>query len=250
MKIYCLYNEELHIFFNKVVEIILRDYSHKLNIASLNEIELVDKNNLSYVSDAKIISINKFIVSSRLYELLPSYDVLSLQENIDYKTIRQTIYHEMGHINDMTIMPSLYAYGMSEENGKAQIVSRFWLEYIAEERSNGFEGLYKPQLCNQFVQEKWECNSYSICENFNSSNFAYLVKVLPYFMSATSRNNMREHYLELMNNELLLCFISELDIEIRKLEKLDMFDDVTLLYSLYNIICKYYKEFTSAYTIK
>ena len=66
MKIYCLYNHEYHIFLNKVVELILNQYGSDLNINTLKEIELVNKNECAYETDGKVIDNSKIIVTSRL----------------------------------------------------------------------------------------------------------------------------------------------------------------------------------------
>lgn len=247
MKIYCSYNEEFHIFLNKVVELILQEYGSQINISSLEEIELVNKNEFAYDTDGRVVDNSKIIVTSRLYELLPSFDIESLGNNKEYKLLKQTLYHEMGHINDMVLMPNLYKCAFSDDNNEEQIVSQFWLEYLAERRSDGFEGIKNFDLCEQFIKESWKCTMISLISNYNSKNFAYLVKVLPYFMAATQEPDTRNYYINQIKNDLLIGFISELDKEILELEKSDLFDDVTMLSGIYDIINKYYKKFMTAF---
>ena len=243
MKIYCSYNQEFHIFLNKVVELILQEYGSQINISSLEEIELVNKNEFEYDTDGRVEGNSKIIVTSRLYELLPSYEIESLHNNKEYKLSKRTLYHEMGHINDMVLMPNLYKCAFIDDNNKEQIVSQFWLEYLAERRSDGFEGIENFDLCEQFVKESWKCTMISLDSNYNSKNFAYLVKVLPYFMVATQEPTIRNHYISQIKNNLLKEFICELNNEILELEKRDLFDDVAMLSGIYDIINKYYKKF-------
>ena len=66
MKVYCSYNQELHNFLNKVVKLILNEYGPQLNLATLEEIELVNKNEFAYETDGKTVSNSKIIVTSRL----------------------------------------------------------------------------------------------------------------------------------------------------------------------------------------
>lgn len=75
MKIYCLYNQKFHDFLNEVVELILDKYGSQLNIDTLEEVELVNKNTFQYDTDGRVVDSHKIIVTSRLYELLPSLDI-------------------------------------------------------------------------------------------------------------------------------------------------------------------------------
>lgn len=62
--------------------------------------------------------------------------------------MKQTIFHEMGHINDMVYMPNLYNYVF--ENSQKKTVnyilmsSLFWIEYIAEKIFQKQKGLIMP----------------------------------------------------------------------------------------------------------
>ena len=232
MKIYCLYNQKLHRFLNEVVELILDTYGSQLNIDTLKEIELVNKNEFEYQTDGRVEDSQKIIVTSRLYELLPSFNVKKLEGNKEYLLLRQTLYHELGHINDMVLLPNLYKHAFRQDDSKERIVSQFWLEYIAERRSEGFEGLENFGLCDDFVKQSWKCRMSSFESNFNSSNFAYLIKTLPYFLSATKVPYLKNNYISRIKNNLLIEFIKELDKEITTLENRELFDDVTLLFDL------------------
>ena len=55
MKVYCSYSQELHNFLNKVVKLILNEYGPQLNLATLEEIELVNKNEFAYETDGKTV---------------------------------------------------------------------------------------------------------------------------------------------------------------------------------------------------
>lgn len=94
MKIFCAYSQELHRFLNEVVKLVLDKYGSNLNIHTLEEIELVNKNDLPYETDGKVLSKSKIIVTSRLYELLPTLTISELINNNDYRMLRKTLYHE------------------------------------------------------------------------------------------------------------------------------------------------------------
>ena len=147
MKIYCSYNHEYHIFLNKVVKLVLNQYGSDLNISTLKEIELRDIDEFEIETDGRTFGNDKIKVTSRLYDLLPTLDIECLNENNDYKLLRKTIYHEMGHINDMAYMPNLYKCVFENIQKKAANInistaSLFWLENKAEKRSSGIENFY------------------------------------------------------------------------------------------------------------
>lgn len=39
--------------------------------------------------------------------------------------IKKTLYHELGHINDMTVIPKLYEYAFNTKHNRKQIVAQF-----------------------------------------------------------------------------------------------------------------------------
>lgn len=252
MKVYCSYNQELHNFLNKVVKLILNEYGPQLNLATLEEIELVNKNEFEYEKDGETVSNSKIIVTSRLYELLPTLNINQLKDNNYYKQLKQTIFHEMGHINDMVYMPNLYKYVL--ENSQKKTVnyifmsSLFWIEYIAEKRSFGFEKLYDMEICDDFVEAKWECSMSSNFTHFYDDNFYYLTKILPYFLVKTRPEDVRQEYVFKIKNSLVKKYIEELDVELKYLESIGIFDDLGLLNNLCNIIKKYEKLFLNKFS--
>lgn len=186
MKIYCTYSQELHRFLNEVVELVLDKYGSQLNINTLEEIELVNKRKYNYITDGKAY-IGRIEVTSRLYELLPILDVEELEDNNEYKLLRKTLYHELGHINDMTLMPKLYGMMFKDfQNGDVDLYSisiLLWIEYVAEKRTVGFENVNDMELCDDFVKEKWECSKFEPCLSGSNENFYDLTKLLPYFIA-------------------------------------------------------------------
>lgn len=253
MKIYCSYSHEYHIFLNKVVELVLNQYGADLNINTLTEIELVNKNECAYETDGKAIDNSKIIVTSRLYELLPTLNINCLNDNNDYKLLKQTIYHEMGHINDMVYMPNLYKCVFENVLKKAADInastsSLFWIEYIAEKRSSGFENVYDLEICDEFVDAEWKCSMSSFFSDYNENNFCYLTKILPYFLGRTTHEKVRQEYLIKIKNNVLTDYIDELDNELKSLETKGIFDDLDVLNSLYGIIKKYERIFINKFS--
>ena len=251
MQIYCSYNQELHDFLNKVVGLILDKYGAMLNLDTLEEIELIDKKELPYETDGKVLSKSKIIITSRLYELLPTLEIDNLSNNDDYAMLRKTLYHEMGHINDMMFMPKLYNFVLVDfenRNVNADSISAlFWLEYLAEKRTAFFENVYNLEICDEFVKRKWHCSMIDPYAHYGEKNFYYLTKLLPYFMARTNRQDLRQQYLNQIENRLLLEYINEIDTEIRFLEDKEMFDNLEILRGVNEIINNYCKNLVNKY---
>ncbi|GFI18166.1 hypothetical protein IMSAGC009_03338 [Lachnospiraceae bacterium] len=251
MKVFCSYDVRYDAFFKAVVKLTIDKYGLQLNIDTLKEIELIDKNDLPYEIDGKVLSASKIIVTSRLYELLPNLEIDSLKNNEDYGMLRKTLYHEMGHINDMALMPKIYScilesFENRNINGDS-IASLFWIEYVAEKRTAFFENVYNLEICDDFVKRKWHCSMADPYAHYGEKNFFYLTKLLPYFMARTNRKDLRELYLNRIENKILIQYVNEIDNEVRFLETNGLFDDVCFLKRLYTIIDKYYKTFMNKY---
>lgn len=250
MQIYCSYNQELYDFLNKVVGLILDKYGTQLNISTLEEIELVNKRKYNYITDGKAYT-GRIEVTSRLYELLPTLDIEELEDNNEYKLLRKTLYHELGHINDMTLMPKLYGMMFKDfQNGDVNLYSisiLLWIEYVAEKRTVGFENVNDMELCDDFVNEKWECSKFEPCLSGNNENFYDLTKLLPYFIARTTNEDIRNQYLDQIENRLVVDYIKEIAIEINYLESRGTFDDPEVLRGLYEIIDKYFNVFMNRY---
>lgn len=251
MKVYCSYNQEFHEFLNKVVKLILDKYGSQLNLDTLEEIELIYKEDLPYETDGKVLNESKIIITSRLYELLPSLKIDNLSNNDDYTMLRKTLYHEMGHINDMVFMPKLYTCVLENfENGNINadsISSLFWIEYLAERRTVFFENVYNLEICDDFVKGKWHCSMTDPYSHYGEKNFYYLTKLLPYFMARTNRQDLRQQYLSRVQNNLLIEYINEIDAELKYLEANGPFDDPIVLKGLYGIIDKHFNRFMNKY---
>ncbi len=63
----------------------------------------------------------KIIVTSRLYDDLPTYKIEGLKDNIDLNMIVNTMFHEMGYVTDWASMPNLYLAAENMDDGKAMV---------------------------------------------------------------------------------------------------------------------------------
>lgn len=109
MEIYCEYNPGISSFLEQVVKYTIEKFGFDLDLSSLKSIKLISKLNVQYPTDGRTINGGtEIILTSRLYDFLPSFEIEKLYENKYFKMIVNTIYHEMVHINDWKNMPKLY----------------------------------------------------------------------------------------------------------------------------------------------
>ena len=128
MRIFCQYNPQLDNFLHELVEYVLDLYGKQLLLDDLEEIEL--KEGLTGSSDGRVKDGGKKIVlSSRLFSLLPTYKVSELLENETYRHIANILYHEMGHVSDMKMMPQIYAVAQDLKKEEQMLPAFFWAEY-------------------------------------------------------------------------------------------------------------------------
>ena len=245
MKVFCKYDDALDLFLKKVIKYILNLYGDSLDISEVQEIQLVNIKESRYDSDGRTYSGGKkIILTSRLYDSLPSYDIKKLERNEIFKLIVNTIFHEMGHATDWKLFPNMYNAVEEKKDIKQYLPAFFWLEYIAEKRScvYGFATDNDDKFCNDFVKRKWRVNKFDF-SSLSENNFLYLNKSLSYFMGKTTQTSVRDKYLDKMENHLLRAYILDLQAEITELEKIMPFDDTVLLRGIYDIMSKYYKMF-------
>ena len=243
MNIICKYDREMEQFLSEVTEYTIKNYANELDLSNLQEIELLDKKTFLYETDGRSCAGGtKIIVTSRLYELLPSLAISDLLGNNDFQMLVNTLYHEMGHTHDRKKMPCLYDIADRAEKREEYLPCYLWLEYFAEKRSCMTGLVDNREFCEDFARSNWRANQFNLQEA-SEKNFFYLQKAVAYFMARTQNPKEREYYFENMKNDLLIPFISELDVEIKQLEAHELFDDVVQLNPLYLIIDKYQRKF-------
>ena len=247
MKIQCLYSEKYERFLEETVEYIIARWGNELDLSGLEIIELKESDKYQFNSEGRTYNKGKnIILSSDAYDQLDELAIEKIADSEKFKSIVNTIYHEMVHASDWKKMPQLY--GMVEDNSESslKIASLFWLEYLAEKRSSEKGLVNHNSFCEDFVTREWK--AYRIDFNdIDTENFIYLCKILPYFMGRTIEQQTRATYLTIMKNTLLKEMIVELDHEIKVLEVQYPFDDPEKLNDLYNILNQYCKKFKRAF---
>lgn len=241
MRIFCQYNPQLDNFLKALVEYVLDSYGRQLLLDDLEEIEL--KESLPGSSDGRIEDGGKrIILSSRLFSPLPTYTVSDLFENENYKLIANTLYHEMGHVSDMKMMPHIYAVAQDLEKEEQMLPAFFWAEYLAEKRSCSTNIIDYTEYCEGFASRKWKAYKFDF-DTGSGENFFYLCKALSYFMGRTTNLDMRRKFCAKMENPLLKDFVDSLEKELFVLEDQLPFDDIEKLSNLSNIMNEYRSKF-------
>lgn len=223
-------------------------YGSELDLSKLEKIELRKSSEFRIAIDGRIEEGGKtIIVTSKLYDTLPCLSIDELEKCKDFRTIVYTLFHEMGHLTDMTKYPILYGYASDENEELSTFMPAFfWVEYLAENRSY-LTGLNdKIELCEGFVNIAWKPNTINF-EYPYDNNFFWLNKSLVYFLVGTSKPEIRKRYLKRIKNELRVEYINELWDEILRLDGLLPFDEIDNLANMYGIMNKYYKSFCLKY---
>ena len=238
MNIICSYNDNLKSFLVEIVQFVLTKYAKDLDLSNLTEVELFKKEDFPYSLDGRTTKGGtKIILTSRLFELLPCFSIEKLNGNADFNLILETLYHEMGHVNDWLLMQSLYRAVADASDPKDVMAVQFWLEYIAEKRSCllGLSQKAHIDFCEVFISWKWPAKQFNY-EDASMNNYFYLVKVIPYFLARSIDSMERADYLFRMRNLILKDFISDLDKEIKRIETIGLFDSVEPLRPLSQVI--------------
>lgn len=249
MKVYCTYDSKLNPFLDSVVGYTLNLFGDGLRLERLEEIELVKNiRGLQYFPDGRVDSGGKrIILTASRFDNLPVYDISQLQNNNDFKFIVSTLYHEMGHISDMTTMPRIYAAAQNFGNKWRMLAAFFWVEYLAEKRSSEANLVSNDDYLCDFVKRRWDSFKFNY-SSASEDNYFYLCKTLSYYMGRTTKHKVREVYDDMMVNPLLQKFSNAVGEAIQTLEKRMPFDDISLLDNLSIIMGDYYEKFRQKYS--
>lgn len=236
---YCKYDKEMDLLVKDVVKYTLNKYGKQLNISTLKEVEVRNVQEFECPIDGRVVDKTKIVLTSRSFELLPSYEIKRLYKNKNFRQIVCTLFHEMGHINDMVKYPVLYDTIENSDDMEKAPPSLFWTEYLAEKRSVSVDPSAKD-FCEEFVSTSWNIQKRST-GTATTGDFFYLNKALPYFIVRAEYIN--KDYFDRINNEIVTEYVSEVYGELQRLMEKPCFDDPKILEPLYEIINKYYKKF-------
>jgi len=104
--ILCKFNNQYELFLQALYGYCVIKFGRELNLSALHTIEMVEK--LPFGSDGRMIDEHTIHISSRLYETLPVFEIAELHENKNFQTLTRTLFHELCHINERSIMLQMH----------------------------------------------------------------------------------------------------------------------------------------------
>ena len=249
MKVFCSYDSKYDCFFKQLVEYVLERYGDALDISSVREIELVKEIDGIDPPDGRLVENGKkILIAERKIRELPHLNIAQLGGEESFKSVVETLYHEMGHATDMVNMPSMYACvfaanasidGMSLE----AFATLLFLEYVSQQRTSNLAIGEYATFCDQIASGLW--NKY---ENHDSHwAFLYVSKLLVYFIIKANVLNKKIFYLEKAKEPLLSEYALALEEALNTVYARLPFDDCDQCVEIVEVMRKYEIGFKGRY---
>ena len=233
----CKFNKNYEVFLKHVYEYVIENFAKDFNLSLLNKIEIVPS--LPCSSDGRIEGTN-ILLSKRLYDLLPTLDIDLLRDNNDFNLIVSTLYHELCHLNEQTILPNIHAICNRDDIDIDYFVAQFWIEYIVETKTNAVFKRNKSKFCDDIALNEWKINKADY-DTQNTTNYFYLIKVLPYALAYC--HNKKSDYVVRIKNPIVRNMIVELYDAISNIQDKYPVDDMNSLNEIKRIFLTYQKTF-------
>lgn len=178
-------NKEEERIINEIIKYIADNYSDRLSLNELEEIEVV--NELPNDSSGRAIRKKMLLARKNGLELLKSNEIKEkdfLKDEI-LRDVTSTIYHELWHISTWDKYQYMYEYVLDKTTDEITASAyRYWIEYIAQKETVFMEVTrIIEEFCDRFVKEKW---------HEIEDGYSYFVYYLPYYI-------VRTHYLGTFN---------------------------------------------------
>ena len=235
----CEFNKNYEVFLSLVYEYVIATFAQGLNLSSLKKIEIVDS--LPGSSDGRMVDSNTILLSKRLYDLLSTFDIETLKSNDNFNSIVGTLYHELCHINEQAIMPNIHSFCHNDEIDIEYCVALFWIEYIVELKTNRVLKRNKDKFCNDVALCEWNIDKFNF-EDADTSNYFYLIKVLPYVLASCS-NDRNYSYFDLIKNASVKNMALELNDAVLESLREYPFDDINKLHKIKTVFINYKNHF-------
>lgn len=234
----CKFNKNYELFLSHVYKYIITNFAQDFNLSSLRKIEIVDS--LPGSSDGRMVDANTILLSKRLYDLLSTFDIKLLKKDDNFNSIVGTLYHELCHINEQTIMPNIHSICYNDEIDIEYCVALFWIEYIVELKTNAALKRNKDNFCDDVALCDWKISKFNF-EDADTSNYFYLIKVLPYVL-ANCYNQKSLTYFDKIKNVIVRNMAIELNDAVLDVLKLYPFDDIDKLHKIKTVFLTYKKH--------
>ena len=233
----CKFNKNYEVFLKLVYKYVVDNFAKDFNLSVLNKVEIVPS--LPCSSDGRIEGTN-ILLSKRLYDLLPTLDLDLLRDNNDFDLIVSTLYHELCHLNERTILPNIHAICNRDDIDIDYFVAQFWIEYIVEIKTNAVFKRNKSKFCDDIALNEWKINKADY-DTQNTTNYFYLIKVLPYALAYC--HNQKSDYVVQIKNPIVRNMVIELYDAISNVQNKYPVDDMNSLNEIKRIFSTYQKTF-------
>lgn len=228
----CKFNKNYELFLSHVYKYIITNFAQDFNLSSLRRIEIVDS--LPGLSDGRMVDANTILLSKRLYDLLSTFDIKLLKNDDNFNSIVGTLYHELCHINEQTIMPNIHSLCYNDEIDIEYCAALFWIEYIVELKTNKALKRNKDKFCNDVASCEWNIDKFNF-EDDDTSNYFYLIKVLPYVL-ASCCNDRNSSYFDSIKNTSVKNIAIELNNAVLESLREYPFDDINKLHKIKTVL--------------
>ena len=189
-------------FINDAISFIQCNYSNKLKMEQLKEIEVVDM--LSGGASGRAIRDKLFLARKNGLGMLKNkiYDESQMESDDELRDMLSTIYHELWHISTWEKYQYMYEYVLNEKNDDITAYAYlYWIEYIAHMETVFMEVPKRMiDFCQSFLDAKWEKNYY-----------LYFIKSLPYYLVRSQYLGLYEEFTFKIKNKELQKVIYEFD---------------------------------------
>lgn len=231
----CKFNKNYEVFLIHIYKYIIANFAQDFNLSSLRKIEIVDS--LLGTSDGRMVDANTILLSKKSYDLLSTFDIEVLKSNDNFNSIVGTLYHELCHINEQTIMPNIHSICYNDEIDIEYCAALFWIEYIVELKTSTALKRNTDEFCNDVALCDWKISKFNF-EDADTSNYFYLIKVLPYVL-ANHCNGRNLNYFYLIKNTSVKNMAIELNDAVLEGLKAYPFDDINKLNKIKTILLTY-----------
>ena len=184
-----------------------------------------------------MVDANTILLSKRLYDLLSTFDIKLLKNDDNFNSIVGTLYHELCHINEQTIMPNIHSLCYNDEIDIEYCAALFWIEYIVELKTNKALKRNKDKFCNDVASCEWNIDKFNF-EDDDTSNYFYLIKVLPYVL-ASCCNDRNSSYFDSIKNTSVKNIAIDLNNAVLESLREYPFDDINKLHKIKTVLLTY-----------
>lgn len=206
-------------FINDSIKYIQHNYSYKLRMENLKEVEVVDM--LPGGSSGRAIRDTLFLARENGLNILKYRNYNKSEINLDdeLNDLISTIYHELWHISTWKKYEYMYESVLDDNTDNITAYAYlYWIEYIGHLETVFMEvPEVMKKFCQSFSGVKW---------GKNQSHYIYFVKSLPYYLVRSQYLGIYDELTLKIGCEELKEAVYEFDKTSKQLLNNDKIDDI------------------------